>query len=67
MSVKLVTIGIAAHILGVNNDTLRHWDNQGKLVATRDKQNNYRLYRVSDLRAFARRHGLKVKTRRIID
>ena len=34
-----LTLGEAAHALGVSQDTLRRWDRTGKLVTTRDARN----------------------------
>ena len=39
-----MTIGEAASTLGVSISTLRNWDRQGKLSATRHPMNSYRLY-----------------------
>lgn len=55
----LVTIKTAAEILNVSVETLRNWDKNGKLKANRDKGNQYRLYNISDLEAFADKNGLK--------
>ncbi|MFR1529469.1 DNA methyltransferase [Akkermansia sp.] len=38
------TIGQAANILGVNQETLRRWDNSGKFPSARHPINNYRVY-----------------------
>lgn len=50
MKKGLITIKEAAEILGVNPSTIRRWDNQGKLKATRHPLNNYRLYRIIDIK-----------------
>ncbi len=42
---NLLSIKEAADILGVSALTLRNWDNNGKLEATRHPLNNYRVYR----------------------
>ncbi|MEZ3490638.1 DNA methyltransferase [Akkermansia muciniphila] len=39
-----LTIGQAANILGVNQETLRRWDNTGKFTSLRHPINNYRVY-----------------------
>jgi len=39
-----MTIKKAASFLGVSAMTLRRWDNEKKLKATRNPMNNYRLY-----------------------
>lgn len=53
MEEKLLTISEAAEILGVSIDTLRRWDNSGKLVAIRKDGGVHRMYRQSDLDVFA--------------
>ncbi len=44
-----LTVGEAAEYLGVSASTLRNWDRQGKLKASRHPLNDYRLYRRADL------------------
>jgi excisionase family DNA binding protein len=39
-----MTVKEAANFLGVSSMTLRRWDNEKKLKATRHPINNYRLY-----------------------
>jgi len=39
-----MTVKKAANFLGVSPMTLRRWDNEKKLKATRHPINNYRLY-----------------------
>ena len=41
---KYYTIGQAAKILGVSQETLRRWDNSGKFKSLRHPMNNYRVY-----------------------
>lgn len=41
---KYYTIGQAAKILGVSQETLRRWDNSGKIKSLRHPMNNYRVY-----------------------
>lgn len=41
---EVLTIKAAAEILGVSEQTLRRWDNSGKLRARRHPINGYRLY-----------------------
>ncbi|HAC22377.1 MAG TPA: methyltransferase [Porphyromonadaceae bacterium] len=41
---KLYTIGEAAKKLGVSQETLRRWDNNGKFKSLRHPMNNYRVY-----------------------
>lgn len=42
----------AAEILGKNPETLRRWDNDGKLEAVREPMSNYRVYRKEQLEIF---------------
>jgi molybdopterin-binding protein len=39
MSSAAMTLGEAAHAIGVSVDTLRRWDRAGKLETTRDERN----------------------------
>ena len=41
---EYMTIKQAAKFLGVTANTLRNWDNKGKLKTIRSPLNNYRLY-----------------------
>ena len=41
---QYLTVKEAAKILGVNPETLRRWDNIGKLNTKRHPMNNYRIY-----------------------
>lgn len=41
-----------ADILGVSKETLRRWDTSGKLVSHRNDENNYRYYRIDQLKNF---------------
>ena len=52
MDDKLLTIRQAAEILAVSLDTLRRWDENGKLVAIRKEGGTHRYYRESDLEIF---------------
>lgn len=49
---EYVKIAEAAQILGVAENTLRSWADSGKLPATRNPANGYRLFRRKDLEAF---------------
>jgi len=49
-----LTVREAAKVLGVSPSTLRVWDRAGKLKATRNPMNRYRLYRREDLEDFLR-------------
>jgi len=44
-------ISEAAEYLGVSPNTLRNWENAGKIVAQRHPVNSYRLFRLQDLDA----------------
>jgi len=46
-----LTIKKAAQFIGVHPTTLKNWEKSGKLVSYRHPQNNYRLYRKTDLEA----------------
>ena len=54
LSRDYVKIGEAAKILGITEQTLRNWDNRGKLVPFRHPINGYRMYRVADVHAVLR-------------
>lgn len=47
---KLIRIREAADLLGVNPETLRRWDNNGRLKAIRIGNRKDRRYRVEDLK-----------------
>lgn len=47
----LLSIKEVAEILDVSVQTLRRWDQNGKLTALRHPVNNYRMYRQSDVEA----------------
>lgn len=42
----------AAKILGKSKETLRRWDNEGKLTAVREPMSNYRIYKKEQLNLF---------------
>tara|TARA_R110001583_G_scaffold100849_1_gene247098 strand:+ start:17 stop:1261 length:1245 start_codon:yes stop_codon:yes gene_type:complete len=42
----------AADVLGKSKETLRRWDNDGKLVAVREPISNYRIYKKDQLNLF---------------
>lgn len=56
MDENLVTIKKAARILNVSSQTLRRWDNSGRLVSIRGK-NNYRYYRKEDIEEYNRNNA----------
>ena len=49
MPKKYLTIKEAANLIGVTTLTLRNWDRSGKLIASRNPINNYRVYRREDI------------------
>lgn len=55
MKKGLITVKEAAALFGVNIQTIRRWDNIGKLKAIRHPMNNYRLYRLIDLQKIAKK------------
>ncbi len=46
---EYLLISDASKFLSVTTQTLRNWDNAGKLKAHRHPLNNYRLHKLSDL------------------
>ena len=46
---KLISLREAARILDVNPETLRRWDNDGKLEAVRVGSRRDRKYKLSDI------------------
>lgn len=48
-------ISEAAEYLGVSPNTLRNWENAGKLVAHRHPMNRYRLFRRQELDALLKK------------
>ncbi len=46
---KLLKIREAAEMLGINPETLRRWDNQGRLRAVRIGKRKDRRYKLEDL------------------
>ena len=46
---KYLTIKEASQLLGVTPLTLRNWDKAGKLLASRNPINNYRVYRKEEI------------------
>ena len=53
MEEKLLKISEAAQILGVSIDTLRRWDESGKLTAIKKEGGTHRYYREKDIEIFA--------------
>lgn len=54
-----INIKLASEILGVSALTLRNWDKNGKFPAIRHPINNYRVYKMDDLRKFIESFGQK--------
>lgn len=52
MSLKLLTIGQASKIIGVSIQTLRRWDDSGKLLSIRRKKKSHRYYVKSDVQDY---------------
>lgn len=48
----MYSVAQVADMLGVSKETLRRWDNSGKLPSLRNPINNYRLYDKEQLRQF---------------
>jgi DNA-binding transcriptional MerR regulator len=46
---RLIKVKEAAEILGVNPETLRRWDNKGKLKTKRHPMNQYRVYKLKEV------------------
>ncbi|MFC1752857.1 helix-turn-helix domain-containing protein [Thermoproteota archaeon] len=46
---QIITIKEAAEILEVSKDTLRRWEQVGKLKTKRHPMNNYRIYNSEDI------------------
>jgi len=55
MNNNLITIRKVAEILGVSTQTLRRWDENGRLVSVRGK-NNYRYYKKEDIEECIRKN-----------
>ena len=51
---EYVQVAEAASILGVSQNTLRTWAEDGKIPMHRNPANGYRLFRQSDLEKFLR-------------
>ena len=54
MVASFMTIKDTAKYLGVSPLTLRNWDRQGKLPATRHPMSNYRIYKTEDIEKLLR-------------
>ncbi len=54
-SIKLLRIRETAKILGVNPETLRRWDREGKLPAIIISKRGDRRYKKEDIEAFLKK------------
>lgn len=57
-----VQVKDAAQLLGVSPDTIRRWDRAGKLTAVRHPINNYRLYRIDELKTILKELEINADT-----
>jgi site-specific DNA-methyltransferase (adenine-specific) len=57
---KFYNISEAAEIIGVNKETLRRWDRNGKFPSSRHPINNYRVYSSSKVTQFVRELQLEL-------
>lgn len=57
MKEGLITIGEAAKLFNVSIQTIRRWDKSGRLKAVRHPMNNYRLYKLADLKKIVQEIG----------
>jgi DNA (cytosine-5)-methyltransferase 1 len=46
---EYISLSEASELLGKSKETLRRWDNEGKLNAVREPMSNYRMYRKSEI------------------
>lgn len=53
---EYLSISEFANIIGKSKETLRRWDNEGKLVAFREPISNYRIYKKEQLNMFEGLH-----------
>lgn len=49
---KYVKIASAAKFLGVSQNTLRKWADEGRIAMRLNPANGYRLFRITDLQKF---------------
>ena len=61
---KWYSIAEAAKIIGVNKETLRRWDNNGKFLSSRHPINNYRVYPAETVNSFVKELQLEFATRK---
>lgn len=62
---EYVRIAEAAEYLGVCRNTLRNWGRTGKLPEYRHPVNNYRLFKVSDLKQLLQQVRRSAVTKRM--
>ena len=55
----LLSISEVAEKLGVHKETLRRWDNQGKLKAIRFGKRGHRRYVKSEIESMINNHGIE--------
>lgn len=53
--IKLLRIKAAAEMLGVNPETLRRWDREGRLKAIKISKRGDRRYRLEELEKFLKK------------
>ena len=53
----------AAQILGVSQNTLREWVDEGRIAASVNPANGYRLFRPEDLEKFVRKAAKPTKAK----
>jgi len=51
---NFISINQAAEIIGVNKETLRRWDKNGKFKTVRNPINNYRVYTINRVTSFVK-------------
>jgi len=54
----------AADILGVSQNTLRAWADEGRIPMYRNPGNNYRMFKRTELEAFLQKAAKAVNTKR---
>ena len=63
----VLRISKAAEYLGVSPNTLRNWENAGKIVAHRHPVNSYRLFKQDELDALLRQvQPVETKTKKTV-
>ena len=62
---KYISISKAAKLIGVNKETLRRWDKDGKFKSSRNPINNYRVYSIERITSFIKDLELDYTTENI--